>query len=193
MCPTCFTLFYFSKNPQTPDIWSYSQRIIWAAEIATAQSYGGLDVINTLLRIFSDLQYLFPSEIPTKVFDVVCYFSRKHISSLRIRSVNPFCMRRKFSRHWNKYNWCRATWLILQKTSSCVLQRINASLSSLLRGLMLISLIPPLLTAFLLMKPAHGGERKISLRNMLPTEAQVAISDHILKFSLAVCGQPLWF
>lgn len=56
---------------------------------------------------------------------------------------------------------------------------------------MLISLIPPLLTAFLLMKPAHGGEREISLCNTLPTEAQVAISDHTLKFSLAVYGQPL--
>lgn len=128
-----------------------------------------------------------------KVLDVACYSSWNFNPSLKIGTVLTFCIRRKSCRHWNKCNWCRATWLILQKTRSSVLQTINAPLSSLLRGLKFISLMPPLLTAFFLNKPPQGGEREISLHSVLPTEAQTATSDDILKISLASCGQLLWF
>lgn len=94
------------------------------------------------------------------MFDVFCCSSWTFISSLKIGTVQPYCIRRMSCRHWNKCNWCRATWLILRKTRSSGLQTINAPLSSLLRDLKPISLMPQLLTAFL-PKKTTSGRRKI--------------------------------
>lgn len=123
-----------------------------------------------------------------KVFDVVCCSSWNFISSLKIGTVQPFCIKRKSCRHWNKCNWCRATWLILQKTRSGGLQTINAPLSSLLRGLKMISLMPPLLTAFFLKKTPQGGERETSYAVCCPQRHRQLPLIIVLKISLASCG-----
>lgn len=155
------------------------------------------------LEVFKFAVFFFPSEMrkaqkegirsSANMFEVFCCSSWNFNSSLKIGTVQPCCIRSTSCRHWNKCSWCRATWLILKKARSSGLQTINAPLSSLLRDLKLISLMPQLLTAFFSKKPPQGGEKWNFLTQCAAHRgADRHFWSHFLNL-LVGCGQLLWF